>query len=481
MYALEVIFVLITSVLLVALNSRRTTRRTRVLLFAAGLVVAVLAIAIGQARIHMMPAAIIFAILSFLQLRRDYSHIAVRAVGVFVGLAVVAASVALALALPVVVLPAPDGPHTVGVTSFTVVDESRDESAFGAPGRSREIYVQVWYPGAIPEDGPAPRVRTLWEELYRPPVFDVLFGYLGGMKTHSYENVPLSKAQDSYPAIVFSPSLSGIAEQNTLLMEHLASHGYIVFGVTHPHFGMFTTYSDGSGVPVSNKVMEAMSEQGSIDLDDLAVDAKQAGGSVERAGIWLEYFERGTMLSEFIDICVRDLRLLLDTITMPSTERSTASAIIGRIDTGRLGFLGMSYGGAAVTELCKTDTRCRATINLDGGLWGSHIREPLMVPYLVLASPDNRKFFQHDLLISEAPYYAVTVEGARHTNFTDVSAFVPLFKWIGVTGPIEGQRVIEIMNRVSRRFFDAYLRGAGEPTFESAEFPELSIETNQSL
>jgi hypothetical protein len=106
------------------------------------------------------------------------------------------------------------------------------------------------------------------------------------------------------------------------------------------------------------------------------------------------------------------------------------------------------------------------------------MREPLKVPYLVLASPSNAQFFEHDRLISEAPYYALTVEGAAHSNFTDASVFVPLFRWLGVTGTIDGNRVIDIMNVVATRFFDAYLRDDSAAGLEPEGFPEVSTRTN---
>jgi hypothetical protein len=263
-------------------------------------------------------------------------------------------------------------------------------------------------------------------------------------------------------------------------MEHLASHGYVVFGVTHPYFGVFTTYSDGSGVPSSSKVMEATSQQGAVDLDEITARAELAGSPIERAGIRLEYFERGTLLTGFMEIWVADLKLLLDAITMTSDAPAVPKVVAGRVDASQIGLLGMSTGGGAVTAVCKEDTRCRAAMNLDGGLWGSRIRQPLTVPYLVVAHPTNAAFFEHDLLISEAPYYAVTVEGAAHTNFMDVSLFAPVLQWLGVTGSIEGQRVIDIMNVLSLRFFDAYVRGTGAPELELEGFPELSTRTNVS-
>jgi hypothetical protein len=476
MYVLEAAFLLITVAWLIVTNRRGAHRRAGLTLFLAGIGVGAAAFALDQARIHMVPAALAFAVLSLLLFRRGYSHIAIRALAVVFGSVFIAASVLLAFALPVVTLAAPTGPHTVGAASFTLVDASRDESAFGAPGRARELYVQAWYPAATPDGAALPRPRSLWAELSRPPFFNVLFGYLRGIATHSYDGLALATAEDSYPAIVFSPSLGGIAEQNTLLMEHLASHGYIVFGVTHPYFGLITTYADGTGVSTSEKVMQAMTQQGSVARHELAAREALAASASERASIRLEYFEQGIMLNDFMAIWSADLRLLLDAIT--GAAPSMPAELVGHVDANRIGLLGMSYGGGAVTQVCRTDTRCRAAVNLDGGLWGERMRQPLTVPYLVLASSGNASFFEHDLLTSEAPYYELTVQGATHPNFTDVSAFVPLFAWLGATGPIDGERVIEIMNVYTQRFFDAHVRGITTPALDAEGFPELTIETN---
>jgi predicted dienelactone hydrolase len=225
--------------------------------------------------------------------------------------------------------------------------------------------------------------------------------------------------------------------------------------------------------------MDAPSQQGAVGLDEIAARAERASTPLERAGVRLEYFERGTKLTEFMGIWVRDLELVLDAIT---NERDTPRApIAARVDGTRIGLLGMSYGGGAITEVCKTDARCRAAMNMDGGLWGSKARQPLTVPYLALASPANAPFFEHDLLTSEAPYYELTVAGAAHLSFTDVSVFVPLLKWLGVTGTIEGARVIDIMNVAAAAFFDAHVRGAGPQVAEFDGFSEIAVQTNLKI
>ena len=187
----------------------------RLRFFLAGLSVVLLSAFLAQMRWQMAPAYLLFVALSLLLLRRSYSHVAVRSIGAVVGVLFLIASVALSVGFPVLRLPAPDGPFIVGSTSVSLIDESRDNSFFGAPEEDRELFVQVWYPGTISDGEPEPRVRTLWEELYRGDLdrFTLFTRYLRAIETHSYERIPLSPEQTTYPIILFSHAMVSFAEQ----------------------------------------------------------------------------------------------------------------------------------------------------------------------------------------------------------------------------------------------------------------------------
>ena len=470
MYLLEIVFVLIATGLVVAQNVRAGQRKHLLALFAAGLSTLVLSAALGQPRWQMVPAGLVFATSSLLLLRRAYSHAAIRSVGVFLGAVFLAISVTLSRGLPVFTLPAPDGPHVVGSTSLSLVDEGRDNSFFGAPTEPRELYVQIWYPGAIVASESEPRARTLWEELYRGDLdgFTVFTRYLRGVKTHSYQDIPLASAQASYPVIVFSHAIVSFAEQNTLLTEHLASHGYVVVGISHTYASMRVLSSAGTAVyPDLPKINSASAEADAL-AAELAPRIERAGSPEERASLRLEQYERATALNELAEIWVDDLRFVLD-------EIPRAPAFENRIDADRVGLLGMSFGGAAVTEFCKVDARCRAALSMDGGMFGQRQREPLEVPYLALLREGRSA--DHLLATSRNDFYEIEVQGATHLDFTDDTIVLPMLKWLNMTGTIAAERIIEITNAVALRFFDAYLRGGPKPRFDG-EFPELTVDVN---
>jgi dienelactone hydrolase len=371
----------------------------------------------------------------------------------------------------------------VGSRSFSVPDESRNEEYFGAPDELRELYLQVWYPGTIDQAQPQPSVRTLWEELYRGPRDPVTFltGYLRGIKTHTYQDIPLATANTSYPVIVFSHSLGLNAEQNTPLMEHLASHGYVVIGISHTRMAVRAMSSQGQVIyPNPDRLGEAFTEGAALDEQEFDVRAARTNSAEERAAIVFELGERATKMNEQVAIRVADVRFVLDVIAAPTKGPSELAALLERVDANRIGLLGMSVGGATVTDVCKIDSRCRAGVNLDGGLFGQYQRQPLPTPFLSMVSAGNKKYGEHLLVNSTSDYYEVLVEGAGHGDFCDMTFVMPFMKWLGANGPIEPMRAVDVVNTVSRKFFDAYLREGPKPRFDAQEFPELRVTMNDA-
>jgi hypothetical protein len=183
-------------------------------------------------------------------------------------------------------------------------------------------------------------------------------------------------------------------------------------------------------------------------------------------------------MNEQVAIRVADLRFVLDVIDTPARGPVGLAALLDRVDPDRIGLMGMSVGGATVIDLCKVDARCRAGVNLDGGLFGQHQRRPLQAPFLSVVSAPNRIFGEHLLTSSASDYFEVLVEGAGHGDYCDLTFLMPFMKWLGVNGSIGAMRVVHIVNSVSRQFFEAYLRDGPELRFDAQEYPELRVASN---
>jgi hypothetical protein len=95
-----------------------------------------------------------------------------------------------------------------------------------------------------------------------------------------------------------------------------------------------------------------------------------------------------------------------------------------------------------------------------------------------MVSAPNKKYGEHLLVSSTNDYYEVLVEGAGHGDFCDMTFLMPFMKWLGANGPIDPMRAVDIVNAVSRQFFDAYLRDGPKPRFDAQAFPELRVTMN---
>lgn len=74
--------------------------------------------------------------------------------------------------------------------------------------------------------------------------------------------------------------------------------------------------------------------------------------------------ERATSMNEQVSIRADDLRFVLDVVAGPEQASAELETLVARIDPNRIGLAGMSLGGATVIDVCKTDSGCRAGVNL---------------------------------------------------------------------------------------------------------------------
>lgn len=162
-------------------------------------------------------------------------------------------STAASYLFPMFHLPEPSGSYAIGTTEFHMVDQSRQEERTEDPTDVRELMVKVWYPADI--DNTA-EPQPYWPDASIFSAYFVkelgslapnfLFTHLKKIKSHSFPEAPIAQQQKSYPVLIFSHGLSVFAEQSTVMMEELASNGYVVFSINHTYWSMLSIFPDGS-------------------------------------------------------------------------------------------------------------------------------------------------------------------------------------------------------------------------------------------
>jgi predicted dienelactone hydrolase len=144
----------------------------------------------------------------------------------------------LAWLVPVFPLPAPTGPLKVGSRWLVLTDGAREEALTPEPGDRRQVVVRVWYPAdSVAGDTDSymeePVARAIASALSLPAI---VFSHLSLVSTHSYRTAWLPSAPARFPLILFSHGYAvGTESQDTVQMQELASHGFVVASIDHPY------------------------------------------------------------------------------------------------------------------------------------------------------------------------------------------------------------------------------------------------------
>lgn len=402
------------------------------------------------------------------------ARIAVRVLAVLARLVVCGLDVC-AWAMPARLLapvrwPKPSGPYAVGVRDL-------DRPA-----------ARVWYPAVAETRGTAPLLTAAEAAAIRTGSSGTIPGaILRQMQTVRTASVPdaalLAPAGPGWPLLIFSHGLGGYAAQNTALCEELASHGYFVVALTHATGSAAARQADGS--------YQALPRQDRAKALDpwLYVCAGRRRRARDRAA----QDEASRCLARIESLQVEQERWVADIRdALDGLAGSNAPAFMqrhrGAFDLGRVGLIGMSFGGSASAAAACVEPRIGAVVNLDGGQIGPALYDAqIRVPLLVMQSgaqraPDgsgrNDSFYEPiDSTGRSGTVLRFRVEGSAHLSYSDLVLFGRglLRRALG-TGTVTGERMHRLVAGVVRPFCDRYVKGdaaAFDPPALEAGWPEL--------
>jgi len=374
----------------------------------------------------------------------------------------------------IITLPKPSGRYLTAVTYLGFVDESRKE-LFDGSGRSyREMTIKAWYPTDRQSDSEPYLLDAEQEFVMNYLQFPAMFK---GLRTNSGRDLPVSAGDSRYPILIFSHGWGEHYAQNTILMEELASHGYIVFSIAHHYECKFASYPDGRLIPIdmgNPRFQKIMKEQMNASALGHFEKLKKSNSDEERKQVFREMSEAlPTLLIESSKSWAEDIGFF---IAQLNTMNNDDSRFQNKLDLDRIGVFGMSLGGLATSVICSMDKRIKAGLNMDGAFPEASVHGKYHTPFLYLSG--ERYLGCGSFLVSQTEQdgYALSVKGSDHYNFTDYSVYpIPMVR--PLLGPIEGQRPIDIMNEIVRAFFDKYVKGRDEiDLVKVAErYPEIVI------
>ncbi len=361
-----------------------------------------------------------------------------------------AISVLLVIGAPLVQLPAPDGPYAVGSVSHSTIDTGRTSNLLSHRD-GRALFVKIWYPAAGNTASAQFELESLWQDVQSsdgiPGFLKYLTRYLAKVKTHSVAGAPLEPSVQHPKVLIYNHGMISFASENTLLMEHLASHGYVVMAIQHlEQAAEFRA--------LNATVTEETRKRDADIMNRLRGELTRQ----QRAEITREWLQAAETTPQVVAGRTTDSVHVLDHL-------DEILASVPQLDTSVpvrpcIGAFGLSLGGATATQLSKTDERISAVVNLDGGLFGARMNDPITVPYLMMYSAGNEG--GNDLLLANASNKLehFTLPDSMHTDFHDASLLMPLLRWFNITSSPNPAATIKLRNTQVRQFFDAHLRCA---------------------
>lgn len=357
--------------------------------------------------------------------------------------------------------PQPTGQFGVGTKTDYLQFPHQQETHSPRADEPRELMIQFWYP----TENKVYKATTPWAPDFisclKKETFLYRFFGINQIFTSAQLNTPLVQNHEPFPVLLYSHGLGlGIRDDNSALCEELASHGYIVVGISHPYASYVVRFPDGREV----------------------LNAINTGN--------LPYKERQKLATQEITIWVADTQNVIDHLEKLNTQEHN-NIFFNKLDLKNIGVFGHSFGGATAAQLCRRDHRCKAGIDMDGKLYGPEPTAPFHKPFMFLLASESLgdsnplsdeeiiKHYQtkenydescrmHVQAFDELAQaigkdsYKIVVTGAGHGAFSDFAllkyhSIISRFLDLG-TGIINGYRAHTIMSAYVLEFFNQYLK-----------------------
>ncbi|KAK4040172.1 PAF acetylhydrolase [Parachaetomium inaequale] len=354
-------------------------------------------------------------------------------------------------------VPNPSGKYNVTLTTGPLVDYSRNDP-YAATPTPRALMLSVFQPARCASTVPAlamPNKTADYQGEFLQQTFNIsadltplfLEARLPVCADHAHKRCsPL----DDSPILLFSPGYSIPRLYYNVLASAIASEGFTVITIDHPHDANILVYPD------SHAVYNNVSIQDSPTWDAYTRAAD--------ASFVIDQLRNATAMAELLPY--RGAR---------------------PFPTDRVAMLGHSIGGASAIIAASQDPRIRAAINWDGTIFGSPpppglgLSEPVRLmsqPVLFLSHQD---FLDPSWLstwpLLRGPKMVAYVANTTHYTFSDIPS---LFEAAGqstapfadLLGTIAPASVVCILTAYTTAWVQAAFAGE-KGGLELGEFPEV--------
>jgi dienelactone hydrolase len=358
---------------------------------------------------------------------------------------------ALADSCPVFELPVPTGSFAIGSTVLP-------PEAFTLGTKASRLQVQLWYPAEKSVRGTtAPYISVSMLKLMREQKYygqpECVYDAWSRMSTHAFLDVPASPER-LFPLILFLPGEGVSRSSYASFAEQFASDGNVVAAIDFVHDGFM------------------------FPLDD----TPDAGSEADAAVAVKEWSQ--------------DASRFLDKLLASEAAYNLPRDIWSHIDHKQIAAVGHSLGGAAALQICQTDSRVRACVDMDGAAFGEVAEKGLGTGALVLLShvdhtdaelkargrtreqleamgKQRTAEWQRVLAPAGGAVWVMRVQGTGHFTFSDGPFTMPntITSFGGIL--IDSKRGLAVISGT----VEAYLKSVFAPSvaFDPAQYSEATV------
>ncbi|WPG97783.1 Hypothetical protein R9X50_00056400 [Acrodontium crateriforme] len=333
------------------------------------------------------------------------------------------------------IIPPPNGTYGVNVETMNLIDHSRQDP-FAPHPTPRSLMISIFYPSAL-----ACECQTELKP-YMPPqtaqYINTEFS-ASGLPNDTLANVALSmcvpddeitRQTGEFPIILFSPGFSASRYIYSMILQSIASEGFVVISTDHPFDTDIIEYPHGDDAVLATLTLNATDEQ----------------------------------FGMYTRVRADDISFLLDALGGSRNTSALPCPLPPSLNTSRVAMLGHSLGGATTALAMARDPRILGGMNLDGTMWdsihdsstiGFTLAKPLVL-FLEAANmntPDgDYKNWYAQFWPSLAWKLQLELRNSTHFTFTDFPVLVerlvgfPLPDAVaGVLGSVAGKDVLRTL------------------------------------
>ena len=338
-------------------------------------------------------------------------------------------------------VPKPTGDKNIGTESIELIDIDRLEWFTEDPQDLRKIMIQIWYPTddldgekELYIDYGELRIEALASQFDYSPF---LFKKLIDVETNSIKKAEPS-TQSSFPLIIFSHGLGGNRTQNTVIIEELTSHGYVVIAIEHAYDANISIFDNGDVADYRSGInYERRNTQKITPEEFWAIRLPQLETRAEDVSYIIDQLELGNLPENIVNI----------------------------IDLENIGVFGHSFGGATSIYSSYNDHRIDACINLDGWM--------VVVPDEIVDNGINKNFMylgqeQWDeklnyqkldkFVKSNTKSSKILIPNTTHYDFSDAPHMTKVAKLLNKSGKVKSKNLKNILNELIILFFNQNLK-----------------------